>query len=85
MSLLHTRAIAPKKQIARNLDNVTRYYTAFLSFAEMCLSATQSNYRPTLYVYAAKTARERRALKFIADYYDQAMAAMRQERRAYRT
>ena len=71
--------------LIRNLDNATRKHTAFRSFAELALSATQSGYRPTLYVYCAKSERDRRALKFIADYYDRAMCCMRKDRVAYRT
>ena len=70
--------------ILRNLDNVTRKYTAFRSFDEMALSALQSGYRPTLYVHCFAGTDAARALKFLADYYDRAMACMREERRAYR-
>jgi len=74
-----------KKTLIQNLDAVARKYTAFGSFRELALSCLDSGYRPTLYVFAAKEAAERRALKFLADHYDKAMQCMRQERRAYRT
>ncbi len=73
-----------KFTLIENLDRATRKYTAFISFREMVLSCLDSSYRPTLYVYAAKQADERKALKFLADYYDMAMQCLMQERRAFR-
>ena len=80
----HHRKECKRFVFINNLDAVVRKYTAFLSFREMVFSALESDYRPTLYVHAAQDERERRALRFIADYYDRAMACMREERRAYR-
>jgi hypothetical protein len=83
MNLAHIKQQTGNSLI-RNLDNATRKYTAFRSFSEMALSALKSGYRPTLYVFCAREPAERKALKFIADYYDRAMSAMHQDRRAYR-
>lgn len=64
-----------------NLDNVVRKYTAFGSFLELIHTP---RYRPTLYTTASLLATERKALTFLADFYDYHQRLLGDPRRAYR-
>ena len=70
--------------LIENLNTAVRYHTAFESFKHLVLDSCFYSYRPTLYVNAAKSAKDRSSLRFIARYYDRAMVCMKSDKRAYR-
>jgi hypothetical protein len=72
----------PADYMLAKIDKLVRKHSCFGSMLD--LMQARGKYRPTLYCYAAGTAKDRQELKLIADYYDACMEQVGDDRRAYR-